>query len=129
MITLALMPQIRTLISLLFILPLSFLASPLPLPLSHRREVLTSLHGAVAADDARCSATGRDALRDGGSAVDAAVTVALCLGVVSSASSGLGGGAFMLLHLSASAQKGASSAWAFDMRETAPLSASQVTTN
>ncbi|XP_066347756.1 glutathione hydrolase 2-like [Miscanthus floridulus] len=64
-----------------------------------RREAVTSPHGAVAADDWRCSRIGRDALRDGGSAVDAAVASALCLGVVSPASSGVGGGAFMLVRL------------------------------
>lgn len=90
-------------------------------PFLNRQEVITSSHGAVAADDGRCSAAGRDTLQDGGSAVDAAVTVAFCLGVVSPASSGLGGGAFMLVLLSSG------EASAFNMRETAPLAASKVT--
>lgn len=86
----------------------------------HRPEVIISRHGAVATDDGRCSRVGRDILREGGHAVDAAVAAALCLGVVSPASSGLGGGAFMLLRLANG------KAQAFDSRETAPLSASQV---
>ncbi|KAK3144600.1 hypothetical protein QOZ80_4AG0315200 [Eleusine coracana subsp. coracana] len=84
-----------------------------------RREVVTSPHGAVAADDGRCSAIGRDALREGGTAVDAAVATALCLGVVSPASSGVGGGAFMLVRLADG------TAVAYDSRETAPLAASK----
>lgn len=85
-----------------------------------RKEVIAARHGAVASDDGRCSRIGSDVVREGGHAVDAAVAVALCLGVVSPASSGLGGGAFMLLRLA----NGRSTA--FDMRETAPLLASKV---
>lgn len=85
-----------------------------------RRESVTTPHGAVAADDGRCSAIGRDALREGGTAVDAAVSTALCLGVVSPASSGVGGGAFMLVRLADG------TAVAYDSRETAPLAASKV---
>ncbi|KAL6652623.1 hypothetical protein ACP70R_011548 [Stipagrostis hirtigluma subsp. patula] len=84
-----------------------------------RREVVTSQNGAVAADDGRCSTIGRDALSDGGTAVDAAVATALCLGVVSPASSGVGGGAFMLVRLADG------TAVAYDSRETAPLAASK----
>ncbi|KAK9096820.1 hypothetical protein Sjap_022317 [Stephania japonica] len=83
------------------------------------REIITSRHGAVATDDGRCSRIGRDVLREGGHAIDATVAAALCLGVVSPASSGLGGGAFMLLWSSTG------KAQAFDMRETAPLLASE----
>jgi gamma-glutamyltranspeptidase/glutathione hydrolase/leukotriene-C4 hydrolase len=82
--------------------------------------VVTSPRGAVAADDWRCSRAGRDALRDGGGAVDAAVATALCLGVVSPASSGVGGGAFMLVRLADG------TSIVYDSRETAPLAASKV---
>lgn len=84
-----------------------------------RREAVTSPHGAVAADDLRCSRIGRDTLREGGSAVDAAVASAFCLGVVSPASSGVGGGAFMLVRLADG------TAVVYDSRETAPLAASR----
>ncbi|MED6175655.1 Gamma-glutamyltranspeptidase 1 [Stylosanthes scabra] len=84
-----------------------------------RNEVVFAEHGAVATDDRRCSRIGKDVLRDGGHAVDAAVAVALCLGVVSPASSGLGGGAFMVVRLGDGVSK------TFDMRETAPLHSSQ----
>ncbi|KAL7499582.1 hypothetical protein ACHAWT_007195 [Skeletonema menzelii] len=54
---------------------------------------------AVATDHEVCSKMGVSVLRDlGGNAADAAVTTALCLGVVNPSSSGLGGGAFILIH-------------------------------
>jgi len=83
-------------------------------------EVIYARNGAVATDDRRCSRIGKDILREGGHAADAAVAAALCLGVVSPASSGLGGGAFMLLRQANGVSK------AFDMRETAPALASKV---
>lgn len=57
-------------------------------------------NGAVAADHAVCSNLGTSILIKGGNAVDAAVATALCLGVANPASSGLGGGAFLLIHSS-----------------------------
>ncbi|CAK8533900.1 unnamed protein product [Lathyrus sativus] len=83
-------------------------------------QVIESQIGVVAADDARCSAVGVSMLRLGGHAVDAAVAAALCVGVVFQASSGIGGGSFMVVKSSSS-----SNAQAFDMRETAPIAASQ----
>lgn len=87
-----------------------------------RREKIVACHGAVAADDGRCSTIGMNALRHRGHAVDAAVATSLCLGVVSPGSSGLGGGAFMLFR------EADRKAHVFDMRETAPTKASQVHT-
>ncbi|XP_024023634.1 glutathione hydrolase 1 [Morus notabilis] len=85
----------------------------------HRREVIEARHGAVATDDGRCSRIGMGVLREGGHAVDAAVAAAFCLGVVSPASSGIGGGAFMLVRLASGKPQ------VYDMRETAPLLASE----
>ncbi|KAJ6302191.1 hypothetical protein OIU77_016307 [Salix suchowensis] len=76
-------------------------------------------HGVVATDDERCSRIGLDALREGGHAVDASVAASLCLGVVGLASSGMGGGSFMMILLANG------EAQAFDMRETAPMKASE----
>lgn len=87
---------------------------------ANQGHVIESELGVVAADDARCSAVGVSMLRLGGHAVDAAVAAALCAGVVFQASSGIGGGSFMVVKSSSS-----SKAQAFDMRETAPLAASQ----
>ncbi len=61
---------------------------------------------------------GLQILRDGGSAVDAAIAMQLVLGLVEPQSSGLGGGAF-LLHYDAARRTVRS----YDGRETAPASA------
>ena len=88
---------------------------------ANQGDTVESKQGVVAADDARCSEIGASMLRQGGHAVDAAVATSLCLGVVFQASSGIGGGAFMVVRSSST-----SKTQAFDMRETAPLAASQV---
>jgi gamma-glutamyltranspeptidase len=54
--------------------------------------------GAVATDHEACSKLGTSILMKGGNAVDAAVGTTLCLGMANPASSGLGGGAFILIH-------------------------------
>lgn len=87
---------------------------------SRRREVITVTNGVVATDHGQCSTIGRNVLLEGGHAVDAAVAAALCLGVVSPASSGIGGGAFMLVRSAEGVAK------AFDMRESAPQKAFEV---
>ncbi|XP_009405839.2 glutathione hydrolase 3 [Musa acuminata AAA Group] len=83
-------------------------------------EEVESEVGVVAADDWRCSEVGAAALRAGGHAVDAAVAAALCLGVVHPVSSGIGGGAFMVVRSADSGE-----AVAIDSRETAPIAASK----
>ena len=73
---------------------------------------------AVAAANPLATAAGYQVLRDGGSAVDAAIAVQMVLTLVEPQSSGIGGGAFML-HFNGSAVE------AFDGRETAPAAASE----
>lgn len=72
---------------------------------------------AVACDVPECSTMAKDILLKGGSAVDAAVTTALCIGSVNSFSSGIGGGGFILVS-----QPNGSSL-AFNAREMAPAAA------
>jgi len=69
----------------------------------------------VAAADPRAVEAGLEVLRNGGHAVDAAIAVHAVLGLVEPQSSGLGGGAFMMVYERASGKM-----TVFDGRETAP---------
>lgn len=63
------------------------------------------MKGAVASDHPICSSLGHHILNvDHGNVVDAAVAVALCLGICNPASSGIGGGMFMVIHIDANAK-------------------------
>jgi gamma-glutamyltranspeptidase/glutathione hydrolase len=57
-----------------------------------------SAQGMVSAADPRAAEVGRDILRAGGSAADAAMAMMLALTVVEPQSSGIGGGGFMVHH-------------------------------
>ncbi|XP_005233315.1 glutathione hydrolase 5 proenzyme isoform X1 [Falco peregrinus] len=56
------------------------------------------LHGAVAADTETCSVIGRDILKSGGTAVDAAIAGLICTSVMNPQSSGLGGGVVFSIY-------------------------------
>ncbi|XP_066055975.1 glutathione hydrolase 5 proenzyme [Chamaea fasciata] len=56
------------------------------------------LHGAVAADTESCSLIGRNILKSGGSAVDAAIAGLICTSVMNPQSSGLGGGVVFSIY-------------------------------
>lgn len=72
----------------------------------------------IAAADPRAVEAGLAMLRQGGSAVDAAIAVHAVLGLVEPQSSGLGGGGFMVVH-----DRDSGRTVSFDGRETAPASA------
>lgn len=72
----------------------------------------------VSAPHPLAAAAARDILRQGGSAVDAAIAAKLVLGLVEAPETGLGGGGFLLVHAAESGRT-----HFYDGRETAPLAA------
>jgi len=72
-------------------------------------------HGMVASQEKRAAHVGVEILKAGGNAVDAAVAVGFALAVTHPQAGNIGGGGFMLVHLS-----GRNETVAIDYRETAP---------
>lgn len=95
------------------ILVLLLLAAP-----AVAREPATAARHMVVAAHPLAAEAGRDVLRRGGAAIDAAVAVQAVLGLVEPQSSGIGGGAF-ILHWDAAVR----SLVTWDGRETAPAAA------
>jgi len=91
-------------------------------PSLYPAHLVKAQNGAIASENARCSLIGVDVLKDGGTAVDAAVASVLCVGVVNMFSSGIGGGGFMVVRLPPK-PNATSEAWTIDFRETAPRQA------
>jgi hypothetical protein len=89
-------------------------------PIPHPSYLIHAEHGAVASENESCSIIGVEMLKQGGSAVDAAIAATLCIGVVNMFSSGIGGGGFMVI------KPQNDTAYTIDFRETAP-SASNAT--
>jgi gamma-glutamyltranspeptidase/glutathione hydrolase len=79
---------------------------------------IRAAHGMVASQNEIASTIGANAIKDGGTAVDAAVATAFALAVVHPTAGNIGGGGFMVYRPSAG------SAVAYDFRETAPAKAS-----
>ncbi len=85
---------------------------------SARGQEAPAAHDMAEAADPRAAAIGRDILRDGGSAADAAVAMAVSLTILEPQAAGIGGGGF-LVHWAAKERR----LTAFDGRETAPAAA------
>ena len=75
-------------------------------------------HHMIAAANPYAAEAGRQMMREGGSAVDAAIAAQLVLTLVEPESSGIGGGDFMMVY-----DPGTGKVTSFDGRETAPASA------
>ena len=75
-------------------------------------------HHLIAAANPYAAEAGRQMMRDGGSAVDAAIAAQLVLTLVEPESSGIGGGDFMMVY-----DPKTGKVTSFDGRETAPASA------
>ena len=94
--------------------------SPQPEPASDRieREVVRTQKDLAVSANPLASAVGRDILRRGGNAIDAAIAVQLVLGLVEPQSSGIGGGAFLVYY-----DRQTKQVHTYDGRETAPAAA------
>jgi len=90
--------------------------SPLAQPEPHARPP----RAAIASANSQATDAGIEILKAGGNAFDAAIAVSATLGLVEPESSGIGGGAFMLLHIAANDQQ-----VFIDARERAPLAATR----
>src|SRR5215472_12367244 len=82
------------------------------------KKAVSTRHDMVVAANPLAVAAGHEMLRQGGTAVDAAVAVQMVLNLVEPQSSGIGGGAFMLFH---NGHNGLLAS--YDGRETAPATA------
>nr|WP_295108294.1 gamma-glutamyltransferase [uncultured Caulobacter sp.] len=119
------MRRLATLLALssaisLSLAPIAACAESIPLGMPAPKPVTTSTtaKGMVAAANPLAVEAGLRVLRDGGSAVDAAVAIQAVLGLVEPQSSGLGGGAFLVFY---DAKTG--KVTAYDGREKAPAGA------
>lgn len=98
-------------------LPLLFLSACVA-PSTASSPDTVAARGAVSSADLRASEAGREILRAGGSAADAAIAMMLALTVVEPQSSGIGGGGFFVHHDADSGE-----IETYDGRETAPAAA------
>jgi gamma-glutamyltranspeptidase/glutathione hydrolase len=101
--------SLRSRVFFCFVFVVSFVAADVAARTQQSRS------GLVMADSELASQAGMEILKRGGNAVDAAIATALALSVVDQASSGLGGGGFMMIYRAKDKKS-----FALDFRETAP---------
>ncbi len=83
--------------NLLLAAPVSVDTNPEAATGSQAKQLVRAQHYMAAAANPLATEAGRAILREGGSAVDAAIAMQLVLGLVEPQSSGIGGGAFMVV--------------------------------
>ncbi|CAG8575136.1 7089_t:CDS:10, partial [Diversispora eburnea] len=86
---------------------------------SKNPDLIIAKHGAVASEIVNCSQFGVDVLKEGGNAVDAAITTHICVGTINVYAAGVGGGGFMLVR------RPSGFAEVIDFREVAPAKATR----
>ncbi|SCV69782.1 BQ2448_1176 [Microbotryum intermedium] len=89
--------------------------------------LVSGRNGAVATEVEVCSQIGVDVLKENGTATDAAIASAICIGVTNMFSAGIGGGGFMVVRPSTShvnLNPRCTEPIAIDFRETAPSGSS-----
>jgi gamma-glutamyltranspeptidase/glutathione hydrolase len=106
-------------LSILRALPACLLAAALTGPASARANYALGARGIVSSVHPLATQAGINAMKNGGNAIDAAVAVALTLGVVDNHNSGLGGGCFLLIR------RANGEIVALDGREMAPAAATR----
>jgi gamma-glutamyltranspeptidase / glutathione hydrolase len=89
-----------------------------PAPAAASKEWRLAGRAMISAADKRAVEAGLEVIRKGGSAVDAAIAAHAVLGLVEPQSSGIGGGAYMVVY-----DRKSNSVVTFDGRETAPATA------
>ena len=91
--------SVRLTVFAVLLAPAVALADPQPIVGSAATAVpVVARHGMVVTQEAAASRVGRDVLRLGGNAVDAAVAVGFALAVTLPRAGNIGGGGFMLIH-------------------------------
>ena len=108
------------LLSFLFIIGTAYAQYP---SIDNQKDIfhpVTSKNGMVASQERYATEAGLAVLKEGGNAVDAAVTIGFTLAVTLPEAGNIGGGGFMLVHLAKDNQT-----IAIDYREKAPLAATR----
>jgi gamma-glutamyltranspeptidase/glutathione hydrolase len=108
------------LLSFLFIIGTAYAQYP---SIDNQKDVfhpVTSKNGMVASQERYATEAGLAVLKEGGNAVDAAVTIGFTLAVTLPEAGNIGGGGFMLVHLAKDNQT-----VAIDYREKAPIAATR----
>jgi gamma-glutamyltranspeptidase/glutathione hydrolase len=85
-------------------------------------QAVSAQHGMVVAQESRAALIGAEVLKRGGNAVDAAVAVGFAMAVTYPRAGNIGGGGFMLIHLTRGKKD-----IAIDYRETAPAATTKDT--